>query len=111
MPTKVTFLEPLKSVFTDDMVCEKPLEKEENVIKLKGAIYFLNANKLVKEINALTLENEEVIVDFELVTKIDLSSAEKLHILMGDVEESGKRVIYKNVSEILDKRLTIYFNK
>ena len=87
------------------------IEKEENAIKLKGAIYFLNANKLVKEINSLTLENEEVIVDFEQVTKIDLSSAEKLHILMGDVEESGKRVIYKNVSEKLDKRLTIYFNK
>ena len=32
MPTKVTFLEPLESVFSDDVVCEKPLEKVENVI-------------------------------------------------------------------------------
>ena len=32
MPTKVTFLEPLKFVFTDDIVCEKPLEKVENII-------------------------------------------------------------------------------
>ncbi len=86
------------------------IEKEENTIKLKGAIYFLNVNKLIKEISALTLENEEVIVDFEFVTKIDLSSSEKLHHFKSEVLENGKTINYQSVSEKLDKRLTLYFN-
>ncbi len=86
------------------------IEKEENTIKVKGAIYFLNANKLIKEVSALVKENEEVIVDFELLTKIDLSSAEKLHHYREEIEFNGKKLTYVNVSEKLDKRLTLYFN-
>lgn len=85
------------------------IEKEENLIKLKGAIYFLNVNMLVKKISALTLESEEIIIDFEKVTNIDLSSAEKLHHVKSEIEQNGKNINYQNVSEKLNRNLTIFF--
>ena len=86
------------------------ITKEEKVIKLKGAIYFLNVNKLIKEINTSLSESEEVEIDFEEIIKIDLSSAEKLHHFKEECEYNGKTITYKNVSEEQDKRLTLYFH-
>ncbi len=86
------------------------IENEENTIKVKGAIYFLNVNKLIKEISAHFSENEEIIVDFNKITKIDLSSSEKLHHYKQEIEFKGKKLTYVNVSEKLDKRLVLYFN-
>ncbi len=86
------------------------ITKEEDALKLKGAIYFLNVNKLIKEISTCLSENEEIIVDFNKITKIDLSSAEKLHHYKQEIEFKGKKLTYENVSETLDKRLNLYFN-
>ena len=66
-------------------------------------------NMLIKKISALTLESEEIIIDFEKVTNIDLSSAEKLHHVKSEIEQNGKNINYQNVSEKLNRNLTIFF--
>ena len=94
----VSFKNPLKII------------KEDSTLKLKGAIYFLNVNRLIKEIRVALTEMNELIIDVEEITKIDLSSAEKLHHYIEEMQSNGKTITYKNLNEEKNKRLNLYFN-
>ncbi|MBO5888707.1 MAG: SulP family inorganic anion transporter [Clostridia bacterium] len=90
---------------------KNPLKiSSEETVKLQGAIYFLNVNKLIKTLGEKLSESNEITIDFEKVTKIDLSSAEKLHHYKNEIELSGKTVKFINLTEKNDKRLNLYFN-
>lgn len=95
---------------TNDTLEEVALTKTNKVtIKVKGPIFFLNINKIIKEINNQIKDSNDIVLDLNDAINIDCTSIEKLAKLDNSINAIGKNLTLINFSEKVGKRLQKYY--
>ncbi len=96
----LTFIFNAKNIF-------KPFKctRENGIIKINGALYFLTINKLISVINDEIDKVENVVLDFENVSSIDATAIEKLAKLSRLIILNNKSIEFINCNSKIKTKL------
>ncbi len=86
-------------------------ENAENVVKAKGTIFFVNANKLVNALDKRLENADSVTLDMSEIARIDQTALEKLSTFKKRVVANGKKLEITGENEAIKKRMQKYFCK
>jgi SulP family sulfate permease len=104
----VTFIVNLKNLFKGVKIVEVENAKVPT-ISVEGAVYFLNANKLVDVASKVLENSDKLVIDLEKTDSIDQTAMEKLVSLNKKIKAQGKDIDLTNYSKKIEKRFDKYF--
>ncbi len=85
-------------------------ESGDKVVKCKGALYFINANKLVNELSKRVANSDSVTLDLSQVESIDQTALEKICTFNKKLKAENKTLIITGENQKIKTRLQKYFN-
>ena len=104
----VTFIVNLKNLFKGVKIVEVENAKEPT-ISVEGAVYFLNANKLVDVASKFLENSDKLVIDLKKADSIDQTAMEKLVSLNKKIKAQGKDIDLTNYNKKIEKRFDKYF--
>lgn len=81
------------------------ISEQEKVIKVKGALFFANANKLVCVLEKAFANVDKITLDFSDVTGIDQTALEKIATLNKKLKGLGKQLEIVNANKKTQQRI------
>ena len=101
----VTFIVNAKNLFKGVKI-----EKEdEKTLKVKGALYFINANKLIDKASEVFENSDKLIIDLSETQSIDETAMEKLVTFNKKIKALNKDIDLINYNEKIKKRFDKFF--
>lgn len=101
----VTFIVNAKNLFKGVKI-----EKEdEKTLKVKGALYFINANKLIDKASEVFENSDKLIIDLSETQSIDETAMEKLVTFNKKIKALNKDIDLVNYNEKIKKRFDKFF--
>lgn len=85
-------------------VAEARTEGERVTLMLNGAVYFLSVNSIVDQINKHAAEHDEIAIDMNGVSRVDVTSAERLSKLGMGLKRRGKSLTFINANGAVSGR-------
>lgn len=85
-------------------------EDETAVVRVKGSLFFLNADKFINELDRVFQTNESVCVDCVELERIDETALEKLATFKKKLNANGKTLEFINYNERTSARMDKFFN-
>ncbi len=83
---------------------------EEGVVAVKGAIFFVNADKLVKDIESKTQDQKSVTIDLSEVESIDQTALEKLAGLRKKMVANDRALTLRGANPKTQKRIDDFYS-
>ena len=83
---------------------------EEKFIKIDGALYFINANKIVEKIAIESQNAESLTVDLSKTSSIDQTALEKLANLNKKLKAKNKTLTLQNANPKTQSRIDKFYN-
>ena len=84
------------------------IDRTENTFTLSGALFFLNANKLVDTLREVLTDYHELVVDMTNLKSIDETALEKLVGLQRFAKKQNTALRFVGCNEKTEKRMTKY---
>ena len=91
------------------LILEKDENAEKTVIKAKGTLFFLNANKLSDMLSREFESTDEVTVDMGEIERIDETALEKIVALNRKIKAQGKSLELVGYNDKIRARLDKFF--
>ncbi len=104
----ITFIANIKNIKTG-LKIEKVEESETPTINVKGALFFMNSNKLVDRLQKELTESDSVTVDMQELISIDQTAMEKLATFERKIKTQGKTINYINQNEKVKARFDKFY--
>ena len=101
----VTFIVNVKNLFKGVKI-EK---HDEKTLKVKGVLYFINANKLIDKASEVFENSDKLIIDLSETESIDETAMEKLVAFNKKIKALNKDIDLVNYNEKIKKRFDKFF--
>lgn len=101
----VTFIVNAKNLFKGVKI-EK---QDEKTLKVKGVLYFINANKLIDKASEVFENSDKLIIDLSETESIDETAMEKLVAFNKKIKALNKDIDLVNYNEKIKKRFDKFF--
>ena len=104
----VTFIANAKNL-SIGLKIEKDETADSSVVKAKGTLFFLNANKLIDELSKAFDSAQTVTLDMCEIERVDETALEKLATFCHKIQSQGKTLKFTNCNQQTQKRFDKFF--